>query len=162
MSSPSSSLLSRLHISIVWLSPFAGCWLSSRCGPFHCRPGSSPCCPHLVVDSPCSLLTHPFIVLPRSLPFPPREQLFAAIGGDDGGGGPWPSPPHRHRCLIPIISSSPSPSSIPPVVPISTHNPSSEQWLVGMGVGAGPMFRIGGRRRVSVTWHREGGWLVLT
>lgn len=44
----------------------------------------------------------------------------------------------------------------------STHDPPYEEFLVGLEAGAGSMFRVGGRRRVSVTWHREGGWLVLT
>jgi hypothetical protein len=44
----------------------------------------------------------------------------------------------------------------------STHNPPYEQLLIGLGAGARSMFRIGGRCRVSVTWHQEGGCLVLT
>jgi hypothetical protein len=44
----------------------------------------------------------------------------------------------------------------------STHDPPYEQLLVGLGAGAGLIFRIGSGRRVSVTWHQEGGWLVLT
>jgi hypothetical protein len=46
----------------------------------------------------------------------------------------------------------------------NTRNPPYEQLLVGLEAAAEStsMFRIGGRRHVSVTWHREGGWLVLT
>jgi hypothetical protein len=44
----------------------------------------------------------------------------------------------------------------------SAHDPPYEQLLIGLGAGAGLIFRIGSGCHVSVMWHQEGGWLVLT
>jgi hypothetical protein len=47
--------------------------------------------------------------------------------------------------VVPIITSIPLYTSV--VVLISTHHPSYEQWLVGMGVGAGCHRHCGGGDR---------------
>jgi hypothetical protein len=43
----------------------------------------------------------------------------------------------------------------------SARDPPYEQLLIRLGAGAGSMFHVGGGRHISVTWHRERGWLVL-
>jgi hypothetical protein len=44
----------------------------------------------------------------------------------------------------------------------STCDSPYKQPPIGLGAGAGSMFRIGGGRHVLVMWHREGDLLVLT
>jgi hypothetical protein len=43
-----------------------------------------------------------------------------------------------------------------------TLDPPYEQLLIRLGGGDGLMFCVRGGHCVSVTWHPEGGWLVLT
>ena len=80
-------------------------------------------------------------------PGPPCKQGLAVVKG-----GCW-VPSHPPRLHAPGIVAELHPS---------TRDPPYEQLLIRLGAGAGSMFHVEGRHHVSVMWHREGDWLVLT
>jgi hypothetical protein len=104
--------------------------------PFIGRLGSLPRCPHLVVHSPCLSLTRP----PLSC-CPVRSPFLGTVICSDGRGCWWwwtvPIPSLLSPLSCPCYLVVPIIIIHTPVVLISTHNPTYEQWLVGMGVGAG-------------------------